>query len=815
MWAFSANLNASQTEAPRQELESTLRPYLETYCISCHGPEKAKGDRRWDTLELQLPIQSTESLYGVQEILDILNLGEMPPHDEELQPTPEETQRIVHLLTDTMESQYALIESTGQETVFRRLNRREYRNTIRDLLKLNTTAFDPSQSFPRDQTDHHLDTIGNHLVTSGYLLDKYLEAADAVIEKVFALSEKPEPQTYFFTDNFKQQPELDRALQDWANYEFIALYETPISARHEGAYAKIHTFEDGVPHDGYYRIRVNAIAKNRIHDHEPRRVSTIQTEPIRLGIVTGNRGYGDLSRPQPIEPQLAVFELKDEVLEWREATVWLDAGDTPRFTYPNGMLGLRENFGPIAERIAAESKGELKNVDFSDRRLLAMKYGKLPHIQIHDVEIEGPIYDSWPPPFQQTLLGNKPFAKSRVRSLVADFAAKAYRRPVKKAEIDDLMRFAKQRRRAGVSDFQAYKDTLKRILCSPSFLYLEEPKREEGRIDAFALASRLSYFVWSSMPDEKLFKQAESKQLQNPDTLKSELKRLLEDENRSFIVDNFIDTCLTLKDLGTQPPDRRGFPMYYSRNLRENMREETRLFVKHALAENLPLTEFIEADYSFLNESLAELYEYEGVKGNAFRKVALPNAKRSGILGHASILTVSANGVDTSPVTRGVWLLENILGTPPSPPPPDVEPFDPDTRGSTSLREQLEKHRENPTCYDCHRKIDPMGFPFENFDAIGRWRDHYPKGGPIDPSSQLADGTPFADIVEFKAALKNRVPQMSRAWVTKLLSLATGRKMEPADRPEIERIVEELAARGDGFYDLIELVALSPTFQSI
>lgn len=813
LWTLTPWIVASELPSGDEGLDATLRPYLETYCISCHGPEKQKGDRRWDTLEL--PIENTASLINVQEILDILNLGEMPPIEEDLQPSPSETKRIIEKLTMSLAERNGILQSTDQQTVFRRLNRREYRNTIRDLLNIDISSFDPTQSFPRDETDHHLDTIGDQLVTSGYLLDRYLDAADQIIEKVFSLEKRPPVETYRFTGDFKQQPELDKALEDWANYEFIALYETTLSQRHEGAYAKIHGFESGVPHDGYYRIRAKAIAKNRIHGHPEKRVSTNQEEPLQLAIVPGNQAYGDLSRPQPIEPQLALFTLEDEVLEWKEATIWLNAGSTPRFTYPNGMLGLRGNFKPIADAVAAERKGLVKNADFSDRRLIAMQYGKLPHIQIHEVEIVGPLYSDWPSPSQKSLLGERSFSKKRIRELITRFSKRAFRRPVEYEEINQLMTFVKKRMDEGSSDFQAYKDALKRILCSPSFLYLDEPNEENGKLSQHAIASRLSYFLWSSLPDEVLFKKAANNRLGENRTLARQVERMLKDPKAQAFINSFVDSCLTLKNLGTQPPDRKTFPIYYARNLKEYMRMETILFTRRMLEENLPISQFVEADFTFLNGSLAELYGYENIMGSEFREIKIPDPRRSGILGHASILTVTANGIDTSPVTRGVWMLENILGSPPSPPPPDVEPFDPDTRGSTSIRNQLEKHRENPTCYDCHRKIDPMGFAFESFDAVGQWREDYGKDLPIDPSGILPDGTSYSDIVSFKQALLKRSPQITRALTTKLLAYATGRRMEPADRPAIDAIVAELEKRGNGFYDLIELIVLSPTFQSI
>ena len=287
---------------------------------------------------------------------------------------------------------------------------------------------------------------------------------------------------------------------------------------------------------------------------------------------------------------------------------------------------------------------------------------------------------------------------------------------------------------------------------------------------------------------------------------------MLNDPKANTFVKNFVDIVLTLKDLGSQPPDRKAFQFYYERNLQKYMYEETYRFVSSMLSENLPITDLIDGDFTFINEPLAELYGYEGIEGLGFQKIPVQDPRRTGVLGHASILTVTANGIDTSPVIRGVWMLENILGTPPSPPPPDVEPFDPDTRGALSLRGQLEKHRSNPTCYDCHRKIDPLGFALESFDPIGKWRSNYKDKFPIDGSGTLPNGTSFESMAEFKEILIGRSPQITRAISSKLLSLASGRRIEPGDRREIDRMVNDLQARGNGFRDLIEEVILSDIF---
>ncbi|MGY8694615.1 MAG: DUF1592 domain-containing protein [Verrucomicrobiia bacterium] len=803
-WVVAANGLASESD-----LASALPKFLDDYCIKCHGPEKQKGERRFDNLSF--PIEDSASLIELQDILDLMNLGEMPPEDEETRPETDEALAIIEQLTQTIEARHELLSSADRHTALRRLNRREYLNTVRDLMNINISLFDPTQAFPRDETYHHIDTLGGNLVTSSYLLDRYVESADEIIEKVFSIQEKPEVQTWSFTDNFRNLSGLGSTMEQLCNYEYIALYEVPTSQRHEGAYGTIHDFETGVPIDGYYRIRFAAEAKNRIHNHPARIATTNPNQLLELAIVPGDIKAGELGIPQRIEPTLASFTLPDDQLDWYEATIWLDKGYTPRFSFPNGTINLRSAFAPVFDAIAPTLDEELTN-NFGNRKLVTLKYGKLPHIRIHDVVIEGPLYDKWPSQSQSSILEGHTFSPLRAEKLITEFSHRAFRRPASTEEIEQLMTFYKMRKDSGLNEFQAFKDTLKRILCSPGFLYLNEPSDEEDRILDYALASRISYFLWSSMPDDELIKLASKNRLRKTGVLRKQIRRMLNDPKANTFVKNFVDIVLTLKDLGSQPPDRKAFQFYYERNLQKYMYEETYRFVSSMLSENLPITDLIDGDFTFINEPLAELYGYEGIEGLGFQKIPVQDPRRTGVLGHASILTVTANGIDTSPVIRGVWMLENILGTPPSPPPPDVEPFDPDTRGALSLRGQLEKHRSNPTCYDCHRKIDPLGFALESFDPIGKWRSNYKDKLPIDGSGTLPNGTSFESMAEFKEILIGRSPQITRAISSKLLSLASGRRMEPGDRREIDRMVNDLQARGNGFRDLIEEVILSGIF---
>jgi hypothetical protein len=294
---------------------------------------------------------------------------------------------------------------------------------------------------------------------------------------------------------------------------------------------------------------------------------------------------------------------------------------------------------------------------------------------------------------------------------------------------------------------------------------------------------------------------------------------MLGDPRAAGLIEGFLDSWLALRDLGSMPPDRGKFGDYYRYDLQASMRQETRLFTRYLLDNNLGIANFLDSDFTFVDAPLARHYGLTPPRDTRFAKVQLRGRRRGGLLGQASVLTVTANGIDTSPVVRGIWLLENILGTPPSPPPPDVEPLDPDVRGATTIREQLEKHRSVATCYECHRKIDPPGFALENFDAVGAWRDSYDapsngNGRVVDPAGQLPDGRAFADVAGLKVLLATRVDQFAHCLTGKLLAYSLGRTLAGADRPEVSRIVAAARSQGYGLKDLVLLVVQSQPFQS-
>ncbi len=796
-----------------------FRAFVSRYCTACHGPQSQMAQRRFD--QLRLPPTDPDTLILLQDMVDQLNLSHMPPAKVK-QPTAAEKQSAIAALTQWIAEGHAKLSSTGSQTVLRRLNKREYRNTIGDLFGMNMAMFDPGAAFPRDQIAANMDNIGDALVTSGYLLEQYLAAADAIVEKALRLELQPEARSWTFQGPFRQQQELDYAHKAIYNQRYLCLYETMNSLRHEGAYGPLKAFSQGVPADGFYEIRVLAETKNRRHPYRFDVIKLDQDEPFRLGIVPGDEKAGPLHHPQPIEPLLAETVLSDNGPEWKTFRVWLDAGYTPRFVFPNGMIDGRRAFTQIIAKhrdLLPEAVRASAEPRIYPARPLILEHGFMPHIRIHEVHIKGPLYDQWPMPARRLALGESAFQPERTREILQNFATRAYRRPARPEEVDRLMSVVEARRKGGASPFDALKDGLKAALCSPAFLYLAESDSPKAtRLAPYALASRLSYFLWSSMPDEQLLRHAASGDLAKTETLLAETRRLLSSPRADAFITGFLDSWLNLRSLGDMPPDRDTFEHFYGLDLQAAMKRETHLFARHLLDRNEPIARFLDADYSFLNRPLAKLYgladQIPAEGGHEFRLVKLTNPNRGGLLGQGSVLTVTANGIETSPVTRGVWLLENIFGTPPAPPPDNVPAIDPDIRGAKTMREILTKHRDSPACFACHQKIDPPGFALENFDPIGAWRTQYKPGVPVDASGQMPDGKSFQDAAGLKKILAANQPQFTRMLTEKLLAYACGRRMEPLDRPRIDRIARELAARGGGFRDLVELAIASEIFRS-
>jgi hypothetical protein len=459
-----------------------------------------------------------------------------------------------------------------------------------------------------------------------------------------------------------------------------------------------------------------------------------------------------------------------------------------------------------------------------------------PGLAVQWMEVEGPLIDSWPPPGHRLLFGDLPLRpvspgskvltvtsrqpRADAQRLLRTFMRRAYRRPVTPQDVEPIARLVHAQLDAKQSFEEAMRVGYKAILCAPDFLFFQEKR---GAADDFALAARLSYFLWNTQPDEELLKLAEQGVLSKPATLRAQVERLLKHSRAQGFIKNFLAQWLDLRLIDFTMPDRKLYPEFDDA-LRRSMVEETECFFAEVLAHDLSLTNFVDSDFAMLNERLAQHYGIAGVKGPALRRVALPpGSHRGGVLTQASVLKVTANGTTTSPVVRGAWVSRNILGKPPDPPPPNAGAIEPDIRGAKTIREQLAKHRRSASCAACHVKIDPFGFALENFDVTGGWREKYrvltgpnlamSRNGPkVEADSALPDGRAFRNIDELKKLLVEDKDQLARCLTEKLLIYATGRSLRFSDRAVVKDIVARSRSRHYGFRSLIHEIVQSRMF---
>jgi hypothetical protein len=835
--------------------DQSVRPFLNQYCVGCHGPKMAMAHRRFDTLDTDLTSADTEQHW--KEIVDRLNLGAMPPAGAK-QPSSDQRRQVIEFLTARLKSAASAARSTGASAVLRRLNRFEYDRTVRELLSLQGMLADPTESFPPDAANEGFTNIGSALITSDFLLNGYLAAAEVFVDHAVSAGPRPEVHKYSFQAPFYDDGNRHDGQDVDGQYQNIRK-----NTMDEGGFLWLSKLEQGVPHDGYYKLRFKAQGINRNYPYDQAILNVEKTEPLRVAVVAGSARYGgggsarygDLGKRTTSDRELVSFELPDDAPKWFEARIWLDQGYQPRLTFPSGPNGVkplrrtlvREYYqtfpkfihdyvvdeGPVnadtvdasmTRRVSKEgaSKTRLTTAgtarSFNRREGWASFFSEYmgPRARIFGIELEGPYFEQWPPPSHVALFGNLEPTVANAEAILRRFATRAFRRPATDAEVQPLVKLIAQRQTKGDSPLKAIKAGLRGVLCSPRFLYLRE---NDGKLDDYALASRLSYFLWSSMPDDALIREAGATKLSDPAALRAAALRMLADPKAGAFTEQFTSRWLELYKIGAMPPSPKEFQRYYVDGLAKAMKTEAQLYFQYLLEKNLPIDRFIDSDFTFVNGGLARLYKIPDVHGAEFRKVALTDRRRGGLLGMSGILAASANGIDTSPVIRGVWVLRNLFGTPPTPPPPDVKPLEPDIRGATTIRDQLARHRNLETCNACHRTIDPPGFALENFDPIGTWRDRYPRPGQanppaVDASGLLAAGEAFNGIVSFKdVLLRSHRDQFARCLTEKLLAYSTGRTIEEADGEQVDRIVASLKQRGGGLRDLVLLVIESEPFR--
>ena len=779
----SAGLPAADdlpTGATGNSVKVVAQPFFQEHCLHCHGPAEAKGDLRLDQLDADLTKPTTFDRW--REIIVRLESGEMPPKSES-RPPPKQVTEFIKQLTAKLEEAAAKQRSDGR-VVLRRLNRVEYENTVRDLFHVNVAV---KEMLPEDTISHGFDNVGAALNISPVLMERYLEAADAVLNAAIAPVHNLESQ--------KQRFDLYDSLPKW----FLAgtwKHDDGVILFRNGGDSASDLRQFKAPAPGRYRFRISASAHN---SSQPLPMAVLLGNFVVSGNYSRHLGYFDA---QPGEP--AVIEIEERLGA---------KNDTIKVT-PIGLP-----FVYLKPETVAEYPG--------------------PGLKIHWIEVEGPFPEPWPTESYRRVFGDidpKTGTLADAEKLLRELLPKAFRRPVVPGEERPFVAIVAQALEAGKPFEAALRTGLKAILASPKFLYFREPT---GPLDDHALASRLSYFLWSTMPDETLLTLAQRGELKQPQVLRAQVERMLRDPKANAFTENFTGQWLSLREINATTPDKALYPEF-EEMLQWSAVRETQLCFDEMLKENLSVRNFVDSDFSMINGRLATHYGIPDVHGVAFRKVQLqPEYHRGGILTHASVLKVTANGTTTSPVIRGVWVLDRILGRSVPPPPPNVPAVEPDIRGAATIREQLAKHRATENCSGCHARIDPPGFALENYDVIGGWRERYRivterknwvnnrvgplakylaahqygEGRPVETSDTLPDGRPFANIAEFKQLLLANPEQIARCLTEKLTIYATGHPIGFSDHQAISRIVAETKKEDYGLRSLVHSIVASDLFQ--
>ena len=615
--------------------------FLGQHCLACHDGATAEGEREFESL--RFPLDDESALIAADEIVDQLTLGSMPPPDSE-PISPDDRTAAAQFLRDQIRVAANRLRGSNGRTQLRRLSNREYENTLRHLIGRRVDTLGLTVDFPTDSTHHGLDTIGESLITSGYLLDLYFQAADRLIELRLA---KPsiEPRDWHFKDHFVQYEELRGPHQSVLKNQFLCIYEQPNTDTRQGGYGHIEDFLEGVPASGRYRIGVLVQAMHRDTHYDPKIFRINFDEPFRMAIVPGDVRKGHIHYPQTVEPVLAESIVPDDAPEWLEFDIWLEAGQTPRFIFPNGPYESRESVIKLNERYASEFTKPQKGVS----RTSLLREGKLPHIRISEIKVHGPLREPDGLREEIAIFGPGGFDPNHAKTQLMAFARRAFRRPLSGTDRERLEAVYRECLASANTPRQAALDTVKWILCSPSFMFLTESTGadDQTRLVDHDLAARWSYALWAAPPDRELMRLADQGELQDPAIAKKQLERMLDDSRSSAFVAGFLDGYLGLRDIGSLPPPRERFRDYYARNFPEAMRTEAEMMFRHLIDDNAPATEWLDARYSFVDWRLAKLYELPDAESfrqaDGFRRVDFDqDTPRGGVLGMAAVLTASA-----------------------------------------------------------------------------------------------------------------------------------------------------------------------------
>ncbi len=795
--------------APGSGFDETVKPFLAKNCYGCHNTKLHTAD---------LDVQKYSDVAGVaadhatwQKIQQKIVSGEMPPKG-----IPRPPQDDVNAVAKWIEGEFAredaLIRPDPGHVTAHRLNRAEYNNTIRDLLGVD---FHPADDFPQDDSGYGFDNVSDVLSLSPVLMEKYLVAAEQIAHAALfgPPAMKPVLERY-------QPPYRDFPLSRTPQFDYD---KTGLSMPNS-----LH-WEHRIPVSGEYLVRIVPEGRRPLGS-EPVTLAfwidgkMVQTVSVDAPSDGGSQDLFGQAREFRINIPAGDHWLAGSVLNLFEGLPVSYHGPNPSHR-PEPPPRDFSKFLKIPPDATPEQAALIKK-RFEER--IANQQPPANRVYIHYVEIVGP-YNAATGPSQESLKKIRVCSEKTTAcetKIITNLARRAFRRPVSQADVAPYLKIDALARRQGGSFEDGLSAALEAILVSPDFLFRVErehpakiastkgvpPATGIQPLDDYELASRLSYFLWSSMPDDELMRAANQGSLHKPEVIEAQVRRMLRDPRSNALVTNFAGQWLELRRLESVTPDRDKFPEFEN-YLRMSMRKETELFFRSIMDEDRSILDLLDAKYTFLNQRLAEFYGIKDVKGPEWRRVDLAGTKRGGILTQASVLTVSSYATRTSPVLRGKWVLENLLNAPPPPPPPNVPALAEAKAGTAaSLRQVMEEHRSNPVCASCHSKMDPIGFGLENFNAIGEWRD---KDGnfPVDASGVLPDGRKFNGPTELEAILRQNKDAFAECVAEKMLIYALGRGVERYDRPALKQITARMAADDYRFSSLVTGIVESMPFQ--
>ena len=747
-------VTAETTEADFEAYKKTVQPLLQKYCYECHGPNRQRegiGLHKYESLASIIRDDKTWT-----KVIEILEFGAMPP-DDKPRPSDKEYALILRWAKSALDNRDCNNATDPGRVTIRRLNRTEYNNTIRDLLGID---IDPAKDFPSDDVGEGFDNQGDVLSISPLLLEKYVDAAERIAREAIVV-----PGIDAAARQVRQRKQLK------ASGSARAGYNGGFAMPSTGAVSAEFTFS----RPGEYVLRLRSGADQAGGELAKARLSLNGRDVKTIDI--------DATRDNPKE---------------YDSVTTIKKSEKQRFS---------------AAFINDYYKPDAPNPKDRDRNLY-----------IYSLEVLGPINlrpDEFPASHKQ-LLTVSPNEKRSVlqasRDVLEPFIERAFRRPSSSDEIDKYVKLVQQTVARGEKYERGIQVAVTAILVSPHFLFRVEDdtapndSKSIRSLNDFELASRLSYFLWSTMPDESLFEAARSGKLHEKEVLATQVRRMLRDPRSISLSEDFATQWLNLRNLDEMTPDPDVFGKF-DPQLRRDMRRETELFFQSVVREDRSVLDFVSGDFTFLNERLAKHYNIDDFRSKDFERYEFGDVQRAGVLTHASVLMLTSNPNRTSPVKRGKWIMENILGTSPPDPPANVPELS-ETRKSNpnaSMREQLEIHRKNPTCASCHRQMDPLGFGFENFDALGRWRTQ-DEEQEIDASGVLPSGEKFSGPRELVGILSRRKREFCDTLAKRLMVYALGRGLKFYDECAVDKIVEEMEKEDYRFSSLVTGIVLSDPF---